>query len=196
MKKSSRVIAFLLSFVMAFSLLPTVARAGNTGDPNIEGGGGNTTGSLNRTNIWYDHVYLRNPPFNDNTQGVGGECGIRISVVTADGSTALATFDWSNFPGPGAPIPLWGYQPLFSLAPDQLKSSRVAWYTCNGRPANKLNYIVGGANLTPGIQMYSVGTPPIKMPVIIKTSGAPNIEEIRDYFTNNTVLQRIALETA
>ena len=49
----SRVIAFLLSLVMTFSLLPTVALADNTGDPNIEGGGGNTGDSLSRANIWY-----------------------------------------------------------------------------------------------------------------------------------------------
>ena len=93
----SRVIAFLLSLVMAFSLFPTVALADNTGDPNIEGGGGNTGDSLSRANIWYDHVYLRNPPINDTTPGIGGECGIRISVVTANGYATKATFDCRTF---------------------------------------------------------------------------------------------------
>ena len=136
----SRVIAFLLSLVMAFSLLPTVALADNTGDPNIEGGGGNTGDSLSRANIWYDHVYLRNPPINDTTPGIGGECGIRISVVTANGYATKATFDWSNFPYNNPSSALGGkYQPLFSLAPDQLKASQILWYSCNGRPANKLD---------------------------------------------------------
>ena len=189
----SRVIAFLLSLVMALSLFPTVALADNTGDPNIEGGGGNTSDSLSRANIWYDHVYLRNPPINDTTPGIGGECGIRISVVTANGYATKATFDWSNFPYNNPSSALAGkYQPLFSLAPDQLKGTFIRWYSCNGRPANKLDYILYGKSLSPGFTTYSVGAPPIEMPVIIKTSGAPNIAEIRDYFTNNEVLKEIA----
>ena len=189
----SRVIAFLLSLVMAFSLLPTVALADNTGDPNIEGGGGNTGDSLSRANIWYDHVYLRNPPINDTTPGIGGECGIRISVVTANGYATKATFDWSNFPYNNPSSALAGkYQPLLSLAPDQLQTTNARWFSCNGRPANKLDYILKGSSLTLGSTVYSVGTPPIEMPVIIKTNGAPNIAAIRDYFTDTTVLKAVA----
>lgn len=95
-----------------------------------------------------------------------GDWGIRFCVVDVASQTVVsATYDAAN------------------------KSSGYENYRHFGK-TNKFDYR-GGASLSFQQSDYSWETPDVSIPTIVRTSGAPDIKAIKDYFTDETVIRWI-----
>lgn len=95
-----------------------------------------------------------------------GDWGIRFCVVDVASQTVVsATYDAAN------------------------KSSGYENYKHYGK-TNKFDYR-NGAPLNGQIGTYGWNTPPVTIPTIVRTSGAPDIKAIKDYFTDETVIRWI-----
>lgn len=95
-----------------------------------------------------------------------GDWGIRFCVVDVASQTVVsATYDAAN------------------------KSSGYENYIHFGK-TNKFDYR-GGASLSFQQSNYSWETPDVSIPTIVRTSGAPDIKAIKDYFTDETVIRWI-----
>ena len=95
-----------------------------------------------------------------------GDWGIRFCVVDVASQTVVsATYDAAN------------------------KSSGYENYIHFGK-TNKFDYR-GGASLSFQQSDYSWKVPAVPIPTIVKTSGAPDIKAIKDYFTDETVIRWI-----
>ena len=94
-----------------------------------------------------------------------GQWGIRFCVVdVVSQSVVSATYDASNY---GGLSNYWHY----------------------GK-TNKFDYR-NGATLTIRQGNYTLETPAVSIPTIVRTSGAPDIKAIKDYFTDETVIRWI-----
>lgn len=94
-----------------------------------------------------------------------GQWGIRFCVVdVVSQSVVSATYDASNY---GGLSNYWHY----------------------GK-TNKFDYR-NGATLTIRQGNYTLETPAVTIPTIVRTSGAPDIKAIKDYFTDETVIRWI-----
>ena len=94
-----------------------------------------------------------------------GQWGIRFCVVDVASQTVVsATYDASNY---GGLSNYWHY----------------------GK-TNKFDYR-NGATLTIRQGNYTLETPAVSIPTIVRTSGAPDIKAIKDYFTDETVIRWI-----
>lgn len=94
-----------------------------------------------------------------------GDWGIRFCVVDVASQTVVsATYDASNY---GGLSNYWHY----------------------GK-TNKFDYR-NGATLTIRQGNYTLDTPAVSIPTIVRTSGAPDIKAIKDYFTDETVIRWI-----
>ena len=94
-----------------------------------------------------------------------GQWGIRFCVVdVVSQSVVSATYDASNYNG-------------------------LTNYRHFGK-TNKFDYR-GGASLSFQQSDYSWETPDVSIPTIVRTSGAPDIKAIKDYFTDETVIRWI-----
>ena len=95
-----------------------------------------------------------------------GDWGIRFCVVDVASQTVVsATYDASN------------------------RNSGFEDYHHYGK-TNKFDYR-NGASLVIQKGLYSWNTPPVSIPTIVRTSGAPDIKAIKDYFTDETVIRWI-----
>ena len=95
-----------------------------------------------------------------------GDWGIRFCVVDVASQTVVsATYDAAN------------------------KSSGYENYIHFGK-TNKFDYR-GGASLSFQQSDYSWEDPAVTIPTIVRTSGAPDIKAIKDYFTDETVIRWI-----
>ncbi len=95
-----------------------------------------------------------------------GDWGIRFCVVDVASQTVVsATYDAAN------------------------KSSGYENYRHFGK-TNKFDYR-GGASLSFQQSDYSWEDPAVTIPTIVRTSGAPDIKAIKDYFTDETVIRWI-----
>ncbi len=138
-----RIFALVLSVsLLLLSGMTTFA----SGEGNIDGGGGGM-GSGTATDVWH------------------GQDGVRVTVVTADGSVASTPFDLSN--------------------------ANVANNVLNFGKVCKLQYS-SGASLSPN-GSYSYSKPGIALPRIISgTSSRASIEAIRRYFCSEYAAQLVA----
>lgn len=94
-----------------------------------------------------------------------GQWGIRFCVVdVVSQSVVSATYDASNY-------------------------NDLTNYIFFGK-TNKFDYR-GGASLSFQQSDYSWETPAVTIPTIVRTSGAPDIKAIKDYFTDETVIRWI-----
>ena len=120
-----------------------------SGEGNIDGGGGGM-GSGTATDVWH------------------GQDGVRVTVVTADGSVASTSFDLSN--------------------------ANVANNVLNFGKVCKLQYS-SGASLSPN-GSYSYSKPGVALPRIISgTSSRASIEAIRRYFCSEYAAQLVAAKS-
>lgn len=95
-----------------------------------------------------------------------GDWGIRFCVVDVASQTVVsATYDAAN------------------------KSSGYESYWHYGK-TNKFDYR-GGSALSIQLTDYVWETPDVSIPTIVRTSGAPDIKAIKDYFTDETVIRWI-----
>lgn len=137
----------LLCLLLLFS---TSLTAFASGDGNIDGGGGGM-GDGSATDVWR-----------------GGQAGVRITVVTEDGSVCSTPFDLTNF----------------NISDNIINFGKVC----------KLQYTAGTA-LSPG-GSYSCSKPGTPLPRII--SGSTNkasIEAIRRYFCSEYAAQLVSAKT-
>lgn len=96
-----------------------------------------------------------------------GDWGIRFCVVDVASQTVVsATYDASN------------------------RNSGFEDYHHYGK-TNKFDYR-NGASLVIQKGLYSWNTPPVSIPTIVRTSGAPDIKAIKNYFTDETVIRWIS----
>lgn len=142
-----RIMAFILVFILITSLFPAIP-ASAVGDSNIDtGGGGMGTGSS--TSYWN-----------------GGDDGVRVTVITKEGTQVTTPFDFSNN-----------------------NRSNVGWHF--GR-VSKISY-VGGAALSLQGGTYDSYIPGQTMPRIISTSAnKANIGAIKNFFCSEYVVKRVA----
>lgn len=140
----------ILTLILSMSLLLLPGKtAFASGEGNIDGGGG-SMGDGTATDIWY------------------GQDGVRITVVTVDGSVASTPFDLSN--------------------------SNIANNVLNFGKISKLQY-GSGASLSPN-GSYSYSKPGIPLPRIVSGSHSrANIEAIRRYFCSEYAAQLAAEKT-
>lgn len=95
-----------------------------------------------------------------------GQWGIRFCVVdVVSQSVVSATYDASNY---GGLSNYWHY----------------------GK-TNKFDYR-NGTTLTIRQGNYTLETPAVSIPTIVRTSGAPDIKAIKNYFTDETVIRWIS----
>ena len=148
MKKLKRRIFTLILSVSLFVISGMTAFA--TGEGNINGGGGGM-GSGTATDVWH------------------GQDGVRVTVVTADGSVVSTPFDLSN--------------------------ANVANNIVNFGKICKLQYNSGSA-LSPN-GSYSYSKPGIALPRIISSgsNSRASIEAIRRYFCSEYAAQVVASKT-
>ena len=120
-----------------------------SGEGNIDGGGGGM-GSGTATDVWH------------------GQDGVRVTVVTTDGSVASTPFDLSN--------------------------ANVANNVLNFGKVCKLQYS-SGASLSPN-GSYSYSKPGVALPRIISgTSSRASIEAIRRYFCSEYAAQLVSAKS-
>ncbi len=120
-----------------------------SGEGNIDGGGGGM-GSGTATDVWH------------------GQDGVRVTVVTTDGSVASTPFDMSN--------------------------ANVANNVLNFGKVCKLQYS-SGASLSPN-GSYSYSKPGVALPRIISgTSSRASIEAIRRYFCSEYAAQLVSAKS-
>ena len=130
-------------------VLSTGITAFAAGDGNIDGGGGGM-GNGTATDVWH------------------GQDGVRITVVTSDGSVVSTPFDLSN--------------------------SNIANNVINFGKISKLSY-TSGASLSPNGH-YSCSKPGVALPRIISgTSSRASIEAIRRYFCSEYAAQLVSDKT-
>ena len=130
-------------------LLSTGITVFATGDGNIDGGGGNM-GSGTATDVWH------------------GKDGVRVTVVTADGSVASVPFDLTNS----------------NIANNIIHFGKVC----------KLQY-TAGTSLSPS-SSYSCSKPGTALPRIISgSSSKASIEAIRRYFCSEYAAQLVSDKT-
>lgn len=148
MKKLKRRIFTLILSVSLFLISGMTAFA--TGEGNINGGGGGM-GSGTATDVWH------------------GQDGVRVTVVTADGSVVSTPFDLSN--------------------------ANVANNIVNFGKICKLQYN-SGSTLSPN-GSYSYSKPGIALPRIISSgsNSRASIEAIRRYFCSEYAAQVVASKT-
>ena len=140
----------LLLFALVFFIAPQVTVYAS-GEGNIDGGGGGM-GEGTDTDVWRNNMD-----------------GIRITVVTTDGSVASTPFDLTNF----------------SVADNVIHFGKVS----------KLQYTAGIA-LSPGNGSYSCSKPGTTLPRIISGSvNRANVEAIKRYFCSEYVAQLVADKT-
>lgn len=144
MKQSiKRILPLLLSAVLLLSADMTVFASG---EGNIDGGGGGM-GSGTATDVWHN------------------QDGVRVTVVTADGSVVSTPFDLSN--------------------------ANVANNVLNFGKVCKLQYS-SGSSLSPN-GSYSYSKPGVALPRIISGgSSRASIEAIRRYFCSEYAAQLVA----
>ena len=144
MKQSiKRILPLLLSVVLLLSAGMTVFASG---EGNIDGGGGGM-GSGTATDVWHN------------------QDGVRVTVVTADGSVVSTPFDLSN--------------------------ANVANNVLNFGKVCKLQYS-SGSSLSPN-GSYSYSKPGVALPRIISGgSSRASIEAIRRYFCSEYAAQLVA----
>ena len=144
MKQSiKRILPLLLSAVLLLSAGMTVFASG---EGNIDGGGGGM-GSGTATDVWHN------------------QDGVRVTVVTADGSVVSTPFDLSN--------------------------ANVANNVLNFGKVCKLQYS-SGSSLSPN-GSYSYSKPGVALPRIISGgSSRASIEAIRRYFCSEYAAQLVA----
>lgn len=140
----------LLFFSFAFSLLlysPVFA----AGEGNIDGGGGGM-GEGTETDVWRNNMD-----------------GIRITVVTSDGSVAATPFDLTNF----------------NIWDNVIHFGKVS----------KVSYTAGTA-LSPGGSSYSCSKPSTALPRIVSGSvNRANVEAIKRYFCSEYAAQLVSDKT-
>jgi len=147
MRQTKRVLfPLLLSFLLLFS---TGITAFAEGEGNIDGGGGNMGGGT-RTDIW------RN------------QDGVRVTVVTTDGSVASTPFDLTNW----------------SISDGIISFGKIC----------KLQYS-SGSGLSPG-GSYSCSSPGVAIPRIISGgSSKASIEAIKRYFCSEYAAKLVSGKT-
>lgn len=145
---TKRILPFILSLILA---LPAGMTSLASGEGNMDGGGG-SMGSGTATDVWHN------------------QDGVRITVITEDGSIASTPFDLSNF----------------SISGDILHFGKVS----------KLQY-TGGASLSPDPNPYSCSRPGTPLPRIVSGGGGSRagIEAIRRYFCSEYAAQLVADKT-
>ena len=140
---TKRIFPLFLSLILMLSAGMTALASG---EGNIDGGGGGM-GSGTATDVWH------------------GQDGVRVTVVTADGSVASTPFDLSNA----------------NVANNVLNFGRVC----------KLQYS-SGSSLSPN-GSYSYSKPGTALPRIISgSSSRASIEAIRRYFCSEYAAQLVA----
>lgn len=96
-----------------------------------------------------------------------GDWGIRFCVVDVASQTVVsATYDAAN------------------------RSAGYEGHRHYGK-TNKFDYR-NGASLSGQVGAYGWETPPVTIPTIVRTSGAPDIKAIKNYFTDETVIRWIS----
>ncbi len=141
-----RIFTLILSMCL---LLLSGMTAFASGEGNIDGGGGGM-GSGTATDVWH------------------GQDGVRVTVVTADGSVASTPFDLSN--------------------------ANVANNVLNFGKVCKLQYS-SGSSLSPN-GSYSYSKPGIALPRIISgSSSRASIEAIRRYFCSEYAAQLVSAKS-
>ena len=141
-----RIFTLILSMCL---LLLSGMTAFASGEGNIDGGGG-SMGSGTATDVWH------------------GQDGVRVTVVTADGSVASTPFDLSN--------------------------ANVANNVLNFGKVCKLQYS-SGSSLSPN-GSYSYSKPGIALPRIISgSSSRASIEAIRRYFCSEYAAQLVSAKS-
>ncbi len=142
-----RIFTLILSMCL---LLLSGMTAFASGEGNIDGGGGGM-GSGTATDVWHS------------------QDGIRITVVTADGGIAAASFDLSNF----------------NISGNILHFGKVS----------KLQYN-SGASLSLDAGSYDCSKPGIALPRIISgSSSRASIEAIRRYFCSEYAAQLVSAKS-
>ena len=141
---TKRIFPLFLSLLLMLSMGVTALASG---EGNIDGGGGGM-GSGTATDVWHS------------------QDGVRITVVTAEGSVASTPFDLSNF----------------NISGDILHFGKVS----------KLQYS-GGASLSLDAGTYVCSKPGTALPRIISgTRSRASIEAIRRYFCSEYAAQLVA----
>ncbi len=141
-----RIFTLILSMCL---LLLSGMTASASGEGNIDGGGGGM-GNGTATDVWH------------------GQDGVRVTVVTADGSVASTPFDLSN--------------------------ANVANNVLNFGKVCKLQYS-SGSSLSPN-GSYSYSKPGIALPRIISgSSSRASIEAIRRYFCSEYAAQLVSAKS-
>lgn len=136
---------FLLMVVLVLSNCRGVYAIG---DGNIDSGGGNMGGAINGSS-WV----------------VGNE-GVRITIITTDGSIVTSPIDFTN------------------KHPDAM--------LVHFNKISKLQYN-NGYNISPSMNGYTYNNPDVPLPQIISTSGGnKNIEAIKKYFCSEYTIKTIA----
>lgn len=148
MKKVKKsILSFLLSLFLCLNFTVTGMA---DGDSNLDGGSGNMGGGT-KTDVWYN------------------QDGVRITVVTIDGSIAAVPLDLTNF----------------NIPVDVIHFGKIS----------KLQY-TNGTSLHPGGSSYSYSEPEIPLPRIISGgSSKASIETIRRYFCSEYAAELVASKT-
>ncbi len=142
-----KLLSFTFIFILIiFTFFPFNAFA--EGDSNIDNGGGGM-GNGSTSSYW-----------------IGGEDGVRVTVVTTGGHQVKAPIDLTNINGSGIE---------YSFG----KNSKISY--------------ANGFALTPNNDIYDYYNPAYSMPRIISTNAVKaNLSQIKSYFTDQLIVQYIA----
>lgn len=143
-----KIISFLICFTIFFSTFSFIAFADTGGSGNLDGGGGGL-GQGSSENFWN-----------------GGDDGVRVTVVTADTGSLVAT-----------PVDLTNKRPN-DIAYHFGKVSKVQYRS--------------GTSLTVLTSQYGYKNPVQTLPRIVSADGNVNIDAIKAYFCSEYAVKLIA----